>query len=190
MCASPTPGRGRPRGRGRELDCVREEPAVRVDRFRRDLGRGGKSPHRSWRGGDSRRRGPAGYDRLEIRHGNRSTNEGKLREALMREFPVRWSLAAFVVPFCLAAALFAQPEWQVVHDFDGPGGASPHAPLVLAEDGFFYGTTVSGGATNDGTVFRIDPEGKRFLVIHEFADSDGSQPLAGLVLSQPFDGHL
>lgn len=40
----------------------------------------------------------------------------------------------------------------------GPDGAQPGA-LVDGGDGFFYGTTRSGGASNLGTVFKLAPDG-------------------------------
>src|SRR5579872_3530376 len=39
-------------------------------------------------------------------------------------------------------------------------GENPHAGLVQASDGNFYGTTSAGGPTNSGVIFRITPGGK------------------------------
>ncbi len=50
------------------------------------------------------------------------------------------------------------PSGQItnLHDFCNCGdGSNPQADLLLAGDGFFYGTTNIGGADNDGTVFKI-----------------------------------
>jgi uncharacterized repeat protein (TIGR03803 family) len=38
-------------------------------------------------------------------------------------------------------------------------GRYPHAGLVQATDGNFYGTTTEGGTYDDGAVFKITPEG-------------------------------
>ena len=61
-----------------------------------------------------------------------------------------------------------------------PSGATPHAPLLQAADGAFYGTTSTQGAANRGTVFKVTPAGA-FSVLHTFtggpadgADSDGA----------------
>jgi len=42
-----------------------------------------------------------------------------------------------------------------VHTFDSTDGYNPYGGLVQAADGSFYGTTTGGGASGDGTVFRL-----------------------------------
>jgi uncharacterized repeat protein (TIGR03803 family) len=67
-------------------------------------------------------------------------------------------------------------------------GHTPVAGLVLGTDGFFYGTTSSGGDLNCGypygcgTVFKITPEGK-LTTLYTFTASGGAGagPLGGLV---------
>ena len=61
-------------------------------------------------------------------------------------------------------------------------GANPQAGLVQGRDGNFYGTTSSGGANADGTVFRISPSGS-YTNLYSFVGSptDGANPQAGLV---------
>jgi uncharacterized repeat protein (TIGR03803 family) len=67
-------------------------------------------------------------------------------------------------------------------------GQGPYAALVQARDGNFYGTTHQGGATGNGTVFKITPAGTVTL-LHSFTgDSDGSLPLTSLI--QASDGNL
>ena len=64
-------------------------------------------------------------------------------------------------------------------------GANPRSSLVLATDGNFYGTTAAGGATGDGTVFRITPSGA-LTTLYSFAH--GCSPTGDLV--QAGDGGL
>jgi uncharacterized repeat protein (TIGR03803 family) len=52
--------------------------------------------------------------------------------------------------------------------------------LVQADDGSFWGTTVSGGANGFGMVFRITPSGV-LTTLHSFIGSDGMAPAATLV---------
>lgn len=59
-------------------------------------------------------------------------------------------------------------------------GASPTAALIQAADGNFYGTTSLGGASNNGTVFQITPDGA-LTILHSFDGTDGTAPLAPLV---------
>jgi len=70
-------------------------------------------------------------------------------------------------------------------------GASPYAGLVLATDGNFYGTTWSGGANSQGTVFKIISQGA-LTTLYSFCAQpnciDGQNPWAPLV--EGMDGSL
>jgi uncharacterized repeat protein (TIGR03803 family) len=74
----------------------------------------------------------------------------------------------------------------VVHSFTGGAsdGARPHVALILDGAGNLYGTTYSGGTSNDGTVFTIDAAVSTFTVLHSFAGNPtgGAHPEASLVL--------
>jgi uncharacterized repeat protein (TIGR03803 family) len=61
-----------------------------------------------------------------------------------------------------------------------PDGKLPYSGLVQASDGNFYGITSQGGAHNDGTVFKITPEGT-LTTLHTFNGADGSNPNAPLI---------
>ena len=68
-----------------------------------------------------------------------------------------------------------------LHSFDlTDDGASPLAGLVQAVSGSFYGTTFLGGASGDGTVFKITPEGT-LTVLHSFNGADGGYPYVHLI---------
>ena len=71
----------------------------------------------------------------------------------------------------------------------GADGGQSQAALIQGADGNFYGTTVGGGASGQGTVFRITSTGVE-TVLHSFAGgpADGSHPYAALV--QGADGSL
>ena len=70
-----------------------------------------------------------------------------------------------------------------LHNFGDPGdGTAPAAGVMLANDGFFWGTTPLGGASGSGTIFRVD-SGGGFQTMHSFAGSttDGFEPTGSLV---------
>jgi uncharacterized repeat protein (TIGR03803 family) len=75
----------------------------------------------------------------------------------------------------------------ILHGFAGSAdGATPFAALTQATDGNFYGTTVSAGALNHGTVFMMTPAGT-VTVLHAFAGgADGAMPKTALI--QAADG--
>jgi uncharacterized repeat protein (TIGR03803 family) len=66
-------------------------------------------------------------------------------------------------------------------------GESPVAGLVQATNGYFYGTTYTGGASSFGTIFKITSTGT-LTTLHSFDAIDGENPKAGLV--QGSDGNF
>ena len=71
-------------------------------------------------------------------------------------------------------------------------GSSPFAPLILAADGNFYGTTDIGGSAGEGTIFRITPQGL-VTILHSFGDgsvaNDGTNP-KGALMQDTNDGNF
>ena len=61
-------------------------------------------------------------------------------------------------------------------------GANPYAGLVLSGS-LLYGTTLSGGISNLGTVFKLNTNGSGYTVLRQFIGADGRWPFAGLALS-------
>jgi uncharacterized repeat protein (TIGR03803 family) len=45
----------------------------------------------------------------------------------------------------------------VLHSFTGADGTNPQSPIVLDSKGYLYSTTVHGGSSSSGTVFRSTP---------------------------------
>jgi uncharacterized repeat protein (TIGR03803 family) len=74
-------------------------------------------------------------------------------------------------------------KFTVLHSFAGypSDGAGPFAGLILDAAGNLYGATETGGASNDGVVFKVDTTGTE-TVLHNFGGipADGAVPFAGL----------
>jgi uncharacterized repeat protein (TIGR03803 family) len=64
----------------------------------------------------------------------------------------------------------------VLYNFSGTDGAAPgYGSLMLDKAGNLYGVASSGGASNNGVIFRITTGGT-FSVLHSFTGADGSGP--------------
>ncbi len=106
-----------------------------------------------------------------------------LRLSEVRAFR-RELLIAVLGGFFSAVAATAQ-TYEVVHRFlNSEATVRPNAAsqsrLIVAPDGYFYGTTHWGGESGFGTVYRMDSAGTT-TTLHSFAFADGANPAAGLV---------
>lgn len=86
-----------------------------------------------------------------------------------------------------------QGGWNptVLHTFNGApkDGNTPLSPPVPDNAGNLYGTTYYGGATNNGTVYKLSliTKGKKKgqwkeKILHSFRYKDGANPVAGVLL--------
>jgi uncharacterized repeat protein (TIGR03803 family) len=85
------------------------------------------------------------------------------------------------------------PKETVLYSFmGGYDGSAPNAGVILDRHGALYGTTVSGGTLNNGTVYKLTAEGQKKwtkTVLHSFSSPpDGALPFAGVIFGR--DGAL
>ncbi len=103
-----------------------------------------------------------------------------------------WKMVCVVCWFCAATAIVSPAQTlTTIYNFcpqlNCPDGADPAASLILASDGNFYGTTLMGGASSGGTIFKMTPAGA-ITTLHSFAGPEGYHPYAPLV--QGHDGNF
>jgi len=73
---------------------------------------------------------------------------------------------------------------SVLYAFTGSNdGSVPYAGLAVDAAGALYGTTIAGGNSGNGTVFRVAPGAGQWkeTVLHSFSGNDGAVPYGGLV---------
>jgi uncharacterized repeat protein (TIGR03803 family) len=88
----------------------------------------------------------------------------------------------------------ADGRWKekVLHHFTyGKDGGSPYAGLIFDAAGNLYGTTMLGGTSGSGNVFKLTPNADgswRENVLHNFCSvtncGDGAEPFAGVIFDQ------
>lgn len=100
-------------------------------------------------------------------------------------------LAAVALTTALLSASAQAQTYSVLYNFGtySTDASTPKNPGALAQgrDGNLYGTTLSGGTTNQGAVYRITPAGA-LSVLYNFDGTHGSAPSGGLILGT--DGNL
>ncbi len=83
--------------------------------------------------------------------------------------------------FLALAGVASAASFTVLHNFSGPEGETPAAPLVQGADGFFYGVAAHGGdftvlpPDGGGTAFRMDANGS-VTTLHTFRGPEGAWP--------------
>ena len=73
-------------------------------------------------------------------------------------------------------------------NFNRTNGATPYAPLLALAATNFYGTTSTGGKSNQGTIFRFISSTGVLTNLFSFSSTNGSAPYAGL--TRGLDGRL
>jgi uncharacterized repeat protein (TIGR03803 family) len=74
-------------------------------------------------------------------------------------------------------------ETTLYHFLGGADGAGPVESLFMDAKGNLYGTTTAGGgATNAGTVFKVNRNGKETVLYSFTGGTDGASPQSGLVM--------
>ncbi len=83
------------------------------------------------------------------------------------------------------------PIWSFERNSIDPGGVANPSGLIQGMDGGLYGTAGFGGTNSEGSVFRVNPDGTGFEVLHSFSHYFGGpyEPTAALAQG-PDDGML
>jgi uncharacterized repeat protein (TIGR03803 family) len=80
-------------------------------------------------------------------------------------------------------------SYSVIHQFTGANGANAYW-LVNGGDGALYGTTLTGGTEDRGTLFRLSSSGSWWMhtLLHDFMGTQGTRPLAMAKIGSAFFG--
>jgi uncharacterized repeat protein (TIGR03803 family) len=114
--------------------------------------------------------------------------EGSILGMFRRVVGVVSCLSVFLLTAIMIQSAQAQ-TFTILYSFtNGADGGQPYASLVRDSAGNLYGTTAVGGASNFGTVFKVDTTGKETALYSFGGGADGANPWAGLVWGP--GGHL
>ncbi len=95
---------------------------------------------------------------------------------------------SFFASLCVSGAAAQAGGDQILYSFTNPGGQGwyPYAGLIMDGSGNLYGTTDSGGTSDNGTVFELVNSSGTYTekVLYTFtgSDGDGANPEAGLIM--------
>jgi uncharacterized repeat protein (TIGR03803 family) len=80
----------------------------------------------------------------------------------------------------LIATAYAQ-TFKVLYSFSFTDGSLPNGNLLLDAQGNLYGTTVEGGGSNRGIIFKLDSTGHLTTLYSFTGGSDGGLPIGGVI---------
>jgi uncharacterized repeat protein (TIGR03803 family) len=76
-------------------------------------------------------------------------------------------------------------EEKVLHNFGhGTDGSTPESSVILDAAGDLFGTTLSGGISSFGTVFKVSPKGAETILYSFAGGTDGANPIGGLTMDK------
>ena len=81
-----------------------------------------------------------------------------------------------------AFRLATDGNYKVMHAFSGSDGQMPAGGLTLGRDGWFYGSTVSGGPGAWGTLYKMRSNGQ-VTTLHHYSGGNGGNPWAAPIPS-------
>ncbi len=67
-------------------------------------------------------------------------------------------------------------DFSVLYNFHGTDGEDPLGGLAMFSDGYLYGTTIRGGSSDLGVVFRINPNGSEYSIVLNLNENSGHSP--------------
>jgi len=70
----------------------------------------------------------------------------------------------------------------VLNNFTGANGQTPLSGMSLAADGLLYGTTMTGGTLNQGSIYTINPTDGSFNMVYSFDSISGDKPQYGAMV--------
>jgi len=109
---------------------------------------------------------------------------GALTLAGLSKFKLAVISCTLLLFYCATAMLAPAQTLSTLADFDGADGFNAVASVLQASDGNFYGTTLYGGPSNQGIVYKVTPSGT-LTKLHAFCSltgcADGFLPYGGLL---------
>jgi uncharacterized repeat protein (TIGR03803 family) len=94
---------------------------------------------------------------------------------------IRNSAPLFALAVTLLLASSSAQTFTTLHSFNGTDGDTPQAALIRDAVGNLYGTTMFGGAFQQGVIFKLDKSGTETVLRSFMGHFDGGNPRASLM---------
>jgi uncharacterized repeat protein (TIGR03803 family) len=87
-----------------------------------------------------------------------------------------------VVLLALTGSRVEAQTFDSLYEFQGGNDGGGPNDLIRDSNGNLYGTTITGGTTIFGTVFKLDSSGTKTILYNFTGGSDGGEPHGSLVI--------